>query len=89
MSADKEKFNKITHGKVGDIIYPAYNGTCGFLKKPRWDVVMRVNKDGMILDRSCLWDYSSVRAIEVMQILCGFKDGPRARGASIKAKKTC
>ena len=32
--------------KVGDIIYPYYNGTSGFFKIKIWSVVVRVDKKG-------------------------------------------
>ena len=41
-------FDKITKAKVGDIIYPAYNGTNGFFKKPEWHLVIEVTDDGII-----------------------------------------
>ena len=52
--------------KVGDIIYPHYNGTSGFFKRPRWDVVTRVDKEGNVMDASYLYTYASVRALEIM-----------------------
>ena len=60
---------EITHGKVGDIIYPAYNKTNGWFKKERWDLITKVNKEGYIFDRHFIWDYATVRAIEFIQIL--------------------
>ena len=63
-------FKQTTKGKVGDIIYPAYNGTNGFWKTERWDLVMIVDsKDGTILHRRLLWDHASVAAIEAMRDL--------------------
>ena len=63
---------KVTHGNVGDIIYPAYNGTSGFWKTPRWDIVTNINKDGLIIGRTCIWDYNAVRAIQTIR---SFKPG--------------
>ena len=62
-------FKKQTHGKVGEIIYPAYNNTNGFFKKPRWDLVMKVDKDGKILKVNYIWYYATVKAIELIQEL--------------------
>ena len=53
--------------KPGDIIYPHYNGTAGWFKKSRWDVIIRISKTE--LKTSCLYDYSSVRAIEITREL--------------------
>jgi len=30
--------------KIGDIIYPFYNGTLGFFKRPIWKVVIEIDK---------------------------------------------
>lgn len=60
-------FERITHGEIGDIIYPAYNGTSGFWKKRRWDIVMDVDREGRIVHISYIWDYATVRAIKLMQ----------------------
>lgn len=62
-------FKKTIHGEVGDIIYPAYNGTNGFWSSDRWDLVTRVDDDGRILDVSYIWEYATVKAIELMQEL--------------------
>ncbi len=62
-------FEKITRGKVGDIIYPAYNGTNGFWDKSRWDLVTRVDKDNKILDVYYILEHATVKAIELMQEL--------------------
>lgn len=62
-------FEKITKGKVGDIIYPAYNGTNGFWVESRWDLVVEVDKKGNIMDLRYIWDFSTVRAIELIQML--------------------
>jgi hypothetical protein len=56
-----------TKCNVGDIIYPHYNGTNGFLKKPRWDLVYEVDNEGYPKGILYIWDYSTVKAIEVMQ----------------------
>ncbi len=62
-------FEETTHGKVGDIIYPAYNGTNGFCKKERWDLVMKVDKKGFIICVAFIWDFATIRAIELIQEL--------------------
>lgn len=60
-------FKQTTHGKVGDIIYPAYNNTNGFWIASRWDLVTLVNKDGEIMDRVYIHNYATVNAIELIQ----------------------
>ena len=30
--------------KIGDIIYPFYNGTLGFFKRPIWKVVIEIGQ---------------------------------------------
>jgi len=62
-------FKKINIGKVGDIIYPAYNGTNGWFKSPRWDLIIKVDNKGNILDVRYIWDFSTVRAIELIKEL--------------------
>lgn len=62
--------------KVGDIVYPYYNGTTRWFKKPRWDVITQVSPDGTISEVHYLYNYEAARAIEIMQILNkGKKDG--------------
>jgi len=60
---------KQTHGKVGEIVYPAYNGTNGWFQKPRWDLITEVDKDRKILDVRYIWDFATVKAIELMSDL--------------------
>ena len=62
-------FEEIIHGKIGDIIYPAYNGTNGWFKKSRWDLVTKIDKKGHIIIREFIWDYSTVRTLELLNIL--------------------
>lgn len=62
-------FERETYGEVGEIIYPAYNNTNGWFKSSRWDLIEKVDKKGKIIKVSCIWDYSTVRAIELMQLL--------------------
>ena len=62
-------FKKTTKGKVGDIIYPAYNDTNGFWVKSRWDLIIEVDKKGNIIDTRYIWDFATVKAIELMQVL--------------------
>ncbi len=54
-------------GKIGEIIFPAYNGTNGWFKKSRWDLIKKVNKEGEIILTACIWNFEVVRAIELMQ----------------------
>lgn len=54
---------------VGDIIYPQYNGTAAFWKQSRWDLVMKVDKDGKAIHVRHLWSWSAVQAIKAMQDL--------------------
>ena len=70
-----KNFKSITNGKVGDIIYPAYNGTNGFWRKPRWDLIIRVDKEGGIIHVGYIWDFTTVRAIQLMQKLAEEKRG--------------
>ena len=56
-------------GKVGDIIYPAYNYTNGFWQTPRWDLVLAVDKEGIIIRRRFIWEHATVDAIKCMQEL--------------------
>ncbi len=62
-------FKKRTKGIVGEIIYPAYNGTNGFWTRSRWDLVMEVDNEGNILDVRYIWDFATAEAIELMQEL--------------------
>ncbi len=55
------------YGKIGDIIYPAYNYTNGWFCKSRWDLVTEVDKDGSIIHVQYIWDSATVRAIELMK----------------------
>ncbi len=66
-------FEKITKGKVGDIIYPAYNETNGFWQKPRWDLVVEVDDKNNIIDRRYIWDVSTVNAIKLTLYLLKLK----------------
>jgi len=66
-------FNKTTKANVGDIIYPAYNGTNGFFKSSRWDLVVQVYPDGTIKERRYIWDIATVKAIELIQSLYELK----------------
>ncbi len=67
MSDKLYPFNR--KGKVGEIIYPLDNGTAGFFKKSRWDLVMETNKDGNITHVAYIDDWSVVRAIHLIQEL--------------------
>lgn len=69
----KSKFIPRETGEVGEIIYPAYNGTSGFWKKPRWDLITRVDKKGNILDIRYIWDIATVDAIEILQKFANIK----------------
>lgn len=62
-------FQKKTHGKKGEIIYPAYNGTNGFWKQSRWDLIMKTDKLARILDVRYIYDFATVRAIQLIQEL--------------------
>ena len=66
-------FKKITKAKVGNIIPPAYNGTNGFWQTPRWDLVIGVDKNNSITKVRYIWDYETVNAIELMQLLNSLK----------------
>ena len=59
-------FNKTLKGKVGDIIYPAYNNTNGWFCKSRWDLVTKVTLYETIIDKQCIWDFSTVKALELI-----------------------
>lgn len=56
-------------GKVGEIIYPFWNGSGGFFKKPLWEVVTKVDKNGKIIEIAICDDYATVRALEIMKKL--------------------
>ncbi len=56
-------------GKVGDIIYPFWNGSSGFFKNPVWQVVTETNKEGKITAIAICEDYATVRALEIMKQL--------------------
>ena len=60
-------FKQTTKGKLGDIIYPAYNGTNGFWQTSRWDLVTVVDKKGNIIGRRYIWNHATVRALELMR----------------------
>lgn len=57
--------------KVGDIIYPAYNGTGSYLNqllgKRRWDLVKTVDSKGYITDVTNIFDYSIVRTLDILK----------------------
>lgn len=53
--------------KAGDIIYPHWNGTANWNRRTRWDVIIKISKTE--LETSCLYNYSSVRTIEVIKRL--------------------
>lgn len=55
--------------KVGDIIYPYYNKTSEWYKKSRWDLVVKVNKKGNPIDTRYIWNYATVRAIELIALI--------------------
>lgn len=69
-------FKPTLKGKVGDIIYPAYNGTNGWFTTSRWDVVTKIDKDGNIIGRRYIWDFATVEAIKLIQE-CSFLTGGR------------
>ncbi len=54
-------------GKVGEIIYPAYNGTNGFFIRSRWDLIVEVDEKGNIVHVRYIWDYATVQAIELIR----------------------
>ena len=58
---------KIDGLKVGDIIYPAHNGTNGWFCSPQWHLVSKVDKKGRLVCASIIYDYNVVRAIELIQ----------------------
>ena len=60
-------------GKIGEIIYPEYNGTNGWFQKPRWDLVMKVNRDEEIISIRHLWSVYELRAVEAIQDLMEIK----------------
>lgn len=62
-------FKYIRKGKVGDIIYPAHNNTNGWFKSPRWDLVTEVDKKGNIIIVNYIWDFSTVKALELWMLL--------------------
>ncbi len=62
-------FKETKSGAVGEIIYPAYNGTNGFWKKSRWDLIVKVDKKGSVVHIFCIWDFATVKAIQLMQEL--------------------
>lgn len=64
-------FEYKTHGKVGEIISPAYNGTNGWFCNSRWDLVTKINKDGRIMNKSFIWDHATVRALELIKFMHG------------------
>ncbi len=53
--------------KVGDIIYPEYNGTAGIFRRTRWDLVTAVDKDGYIINVATIWNHSIVRMIDLLR----------------------
>lgn len=55
--------------KVGEIIYPHYNKTGTSFKKSRWDLILKVNDKGNPIETRFIWDFATVRAIELMQEL--------------------
>ena len=61
-------FKQTRYGKIGDIIPPAYNGTNGWFKTSRWDMVTKIDKKGYIIGRSIIWDYATVRALELIEL---------------------
>lgn len=60
-------FEEKKTGKIGDIVYPAHNGTDGFWKKPRWDLITVVDKEGKIVERIYIWEYATVKALELLK----------------------
>ena len=60
-------FKQTRHGKIGDIIPPAYNGTNGWFKSSRWDLVTEVNKKGYIIATHTIWNHATVRALELFK----------------------
>lgn len=66
----KMNLKEYKYGLIGEIIYPAHNGTSGWFQKPRWDLVTKIRKkDCLILERMFIWDYATVKAIELIQEL--------------------
>ncbi|MFW9927931.1 MAG: hypothetical protein ACFFD1_00905 [Candidatus Thorarchaeota archaeon] len=55
-----------TKGYVGEIIYPAYNNTNKWYQKSRWDLIMKTDKENNILEKKYIWNYNTVRAIELI-----------------------
>jgi hypothetical protein len=53
---------KMNLNKINKIIYPAYNGTNGFFKTPRWDIVAEDTTYH-------IYDYSIIRTIEILREL--------------------
>ena len=66
---EKEKMRSMrSYGKrsVGDFIYPVENGTAGFLKKPRWDLVTSVDNDGYVRSVRYFYNHDSVLVFETI-----------------------
>ncbi len=69
-------FEKATKGKIGDIIYPAYNGTNGWFKQSRWELITKVDSNNNIMDVHYIYDFATVKSIELIRefpnIMIGF-----------------
>jgi len=66
-------FEKTRKYKLGDIIYPAYNGTNGWLQKPRWDLVTGVDKKSNIITARSIHDYATIAALQILVEFYGLK----------------
>lgn len=62
-------FKSTRKGKVGDIIFPAYNNTNGWFTTPRWDLVTEIDKKGKIIVVHYMWDFSTAKALELWMLL--------------------
>lgn len=52
--------------KVGDIIFPFYNGTHVWYKENRYDLVTKVFGDGTIRRRHCFYNFDVIRLIQIL-----------------------
>lgn len=60
--------------QVGEVRYPAHNGTGKWWKEKRWDLITEVDKKGNIVNCYYMWSYDTVKAVELVLVLMALKD---------------
>lgn len=67
-NVDKKRpnYNMYNNRKIGDIIYPAENGSGGIFSSNKWELITKVDLDGRVKSIVVFDNYISVRVIRTL-----------------------